>query len=174
MLAGKAPGHGALVERVPDGDARHVGRAADAGLVFELVHHAGVGRQGLASRHELGYVAGQERTEVAGVLTQGVVSVVPQGFVDFVGAAANGLHQSATTYDGVEFKGNVVSAQLVEHEVATKVELIHHTAELCEFLNAVFYVGHGQSALIFVYGYFGGCSAGVYYEYFHLNKVFFI
>ena len=102
VFAGKAAGDGLLVEGVPDADARHKGRTADARHLVELVNHARVGNQGKATWDALCQFVGNDTAEVAGVFADGVVGVFAHLLVDTIDAARHGTGQTAAAHDDVK------------------------------------------------------------------------
>ena len=129
-LLGKTAGNGALVECVPNADARHEGRATDASLGQKFVDHAGVGNVSLAGHglHGRQFV-GNDAAQVAGVLAHGVVGVVAHAAVHAVDAAGNGLGQSAAPYDGVELEGDALGLKPVDDGLPAQVVLVHNLLE---------------------------------------------
>ena len=91
VFGGVAPCYGALVERMPCGDARHDGRTGYARHVFEFVHHAGVGGECAAAGDTLGEVVGYAASEVAGVVAHRVFDFTEHLPVDFVDSAFDGF-----------------------------------------------------------------------------------
>ena len=162
-LLGEAAGDGSLVQGVPDADAVHQWRPADAGVVVQLVDDAGVGDERAAARYRLGYLVGYQTAQVAGMIVHGDarMGVVEHLLVDFVHTTGNGLHQSATTYHGVELQGHAHALQLVEHQLLAVVELLNHIVEARQLLVRMADASQHQWLLVFIDGHLGRCGAGV-------------
>ena len=128
-VGGVAAGHGALVQGVPGGDARHQRRAGQAGHVVQFVRHARVGDERAASLDAPGYVGGDEAAQVAGMGTGGRLRVVQHPVVDFVDSAGDGFEQASAPDDGVEPQGDALRPQFAEHHVFAEVELVGHVGK---------------------------------------------
>ena len=152
---GVPPCNGALVQSVPDADARHERRPADAGFRQQLVHHARVGNVCLAARAEFGgQFGGDDAAQVAGVFSHGVVSVVAHLAVHAVNASPHRLGQSAAPDDGIEAEGDVVFLEPVEYDLPAEVLLVHYLLKQFQFLGFVAYGRYPKRRIANVYGHF--------------------
>ena len=52
-----------------------------------------------------------------------VQGVIEHALVDFVNTTTDGLYQSATTYDSIEFQRNVGHLEFVKHQLTAEILL---------------------------------------------------
>ena len=102
---GMTAGGGALIEGVPDADARHFGTAAEVSLGQHLVDDLGIGHQGRASRQLRSERRRDVATEVTRVLTNGRARVAQHGFVHCIDPGGNGMREATARDDGIEIEG---------------------------------------------------------------------
>ena len=87
-------GGGALIEGVPDTDARHFGTAADVRLGQHLVDDLRIGHQGQTGRQLRSERRRDVATEVTHVLTNGRARVAQHGFVHRIDPGGNGMRET--------------------------------------------------------------------------------
>ena len=138
-LLGKATGDGTLVQGMPDADASHERRTADTGIVVQLVDNARISNKRAATGNGAGNIVGNETTQIAGVIVHGDarMSVVEHLLIDFIDATGNGLHQTATSDDGIELQRHAYALQLVKHKLAAVGKLLDDVVELRQILVTV-------------------------------------
>ena len=124
LLAGKTPGHGALVKGVPSGDARHEGRTGDACHVIQLVRYTRVGNESAAATDTFGQVCGDEATQVAGMRAGSMQGIVQHLCIYLIYATGNWLEQSAATDDSIKLQRNVVGCQFMQYYLLAEVKLV--------------------------------------------------
>ncbi len=155
MLAGIAACYGALVQGMPGGDARQQRRTGNACGGVQLVHHAGIGRQGTASRQTRGKVGGDAASQVARMVAHGVLYFAEHDVVDGIDAALHGLQQTAAGHNGVKSEGNAVAGELVEDEVAAEFKLVRHQFKRLEVGYRVADVAREHGCHVVEDSYFG-------------------
>ena len=158
---GVTAGGGALIEGVPDADARHFGTAAEVSLGQHLVDDLGIGHQGGASRQLRSERRRNVATEVTHVLTNGRARVAQHGFVHRIDPGGNGMREATARDDGIEIEGDAFVGQGAEQGVATHGELRETVGKLCQFFGGVTNGFDEQRALVVINCHFGAGGAGI-------------
>jgi len=136
---GMTAGGGALIEGVPDADARHFGTAADVRLGQHLVDDLGIGHQGHTGRQLRSERRRDVATEVTYVLTNGRACVAQHGVVHRIDPGGNGVCETAAGNDGIEIEGNAFGGQRFQQALATRGQLRETVGELRELVGRVVY-----------------------------------
>ena len=158
---GMTAGGGALIEGVPDADARHFRTAADVRLGQHLVDDLGIGHQGHTGRQLRSERRRDVATEVTHVLTNGRARVAQHGFVHRIDPGGNGMREATARDDGIEIEGDAFVGQGAEQGVATHGELRETIGKLCQFVGGVTDGFDEQRALVVINCHFGAGGAGI-------------
>ena len=173
VLLGKAAGHGLLVQGVEDGAAGQLRHAGNAGLGGQFVNHHGVHdvaghTQGIAD------LPGQDAAQVGGVLALDAgLQVSQQGVADGVGAAGNGLEQTAAADDDVQALGVAVFLfQEVQDDLLAEVFLVNDAGVFGNLLGGMTQRFLEQQGLVLEHANLGGGGAGVNDQRFDGHDIF--
>ena len=138
-LSGIATSDSTLVQGMPDTDTVHQWRAADTGIVIELIHHTRVGDKRATARYLVGNLIGNQTAQVTGVVVHrnAAMGVLHHFLVDLIDTALQGFHQSASSDDGLEVEGHLRMAEFVDDHLLAVVQLFDDVIEVGQLLRGV-------------------------------------
>ena len=116
MLTGIPTSNRPLIQRMPDGDARHQRRACNVRNLIHLVHYTGICYKGTATGKHGSQLISYETPQVTGMRTHGMKRILPHGLIHLVHPAGNRFHQTATTDNGIKPERNALLLQFGKHK----------------------------------------------------------
>ena len=128
-----AAGNGSLIQRMPDGDARHQGRTCDASYLIQFIHYTGISNESPATGKQCSQFGSNETPQVTGMTAHGMGNVVQHGIIHFIYSTRNGFQQSSTPYDGIKFKRNTILLQGFYHQILAELKLVDDTRKMGKF-----------------------------------------
>ena len=89
------------------------------------------------------------------MLTHGRIGFVTHFFVHPIHPTGNRLNESATPYNGIEGKRNMVILQPIEHQLTSEIALIFNTLKLAKFLIAMTNSAYAKWIFAYIHCHFG-------------------
>ena len=154
-LIGKTSGDGALIQSVPDADAVHERRSADASIIVQFVNHTRIGNETTATGNVFRYFIRDDATQIAGVFVNGRPRIIEHLLVDFIYTARNRLCQSTASYDGSKIERHIHALEFVDDNLLAKLELVGYFFKFAQFFRRVLNASEQHGLCVVVNGYLG-------------------